>query len=82
MRLRFLAAEVIALLEPASKRQPHSAELLFRLAEASAAVGAKEQARAYYLRIIAVTDNPKVRRWAQEQADSGRWNLPPSEQQH
>jgi len=65
-------ATVIAVVSPASTRAPHNTQLLATLATANEALGAKDRARALYLRIVQVSRDEATRTWAQQQADSPR----------
>jgi hypothetical protein len=64
--------KVIPVLERASARAPHNTEVLRGLAFASEALGDKSRARAYYNRIILMSEYPAERLWAQKEADSPR----------
>jgi hypothetical protein len=64
--------KVVPVLERVSARVPHNTLVLQGLAFASEALGDKGQARAYYNRIVLMSESPEERLWAQKQADSSR----------
>ena len=65
-------ANVVSVVEPAALRAPHNTRLLRDLAAASERLRDKPKARAYYTRIILVSQIDQERAWAQKQADSAR----------
>ncbi|MBS0376642.1 MAG: hypothetical protein JSR73_18865 [Proteobacteria bacterium] len=77
-RLQLPPPQIIAVLEPASRRAPRDTLFLQQLATANLRAGNTARARELYNQIIAVSSSPPERVWAQKQADSPRMQDPPA----